>query len=85
MMLALSFLIAAFVGVYDIHIRGAFFIVGSVILVPSVVCFVIGITEVFPSFFKVSFVNYIWFGPCCECCNHNEEQEEEDEIIEIAV
>ncbi|KAH0789569.1 hypothetical protein GPJ56_006535 [Histomonas meleagridis] len=88
MMLALSFLIGSLVGTYNIYLRGVFFLIGSIMLIPSVVCFVIGISEVFPALFKVSFVNYIWFGPCCDCCYHNKDAddfEEDEEIIDVQV
>ncbi|KAH0785367.1 hypothetical protein GPJ56_010778 [Histomonas meleagridis] len=76
LMLAISFFVGSLGGKFDITIRGIFFIIGCVIGVPSFVCFVIGISEIFPDKFGVSFVGDIWFGPCGHHENENEPADE---------
>ena len=76
LMIGISFLVSAVSGTFDIYIRGSFFLIGSIMGIPSLVCFIIGLAEVFPSWFSVAFVNTWWFGYSC-CCSHQDEDDEE--------
>lgn len=67
LILGLSFLASALSSSFDLYLRVAFLLIGSAAAVPSLLCFLIGLAEVFPSAFSVAFVNKWWFGRCC-CC-----------------
>ncbi|EAX94667.1 hypothetical protein TVAG_335030 [Trichomonas vaginalis G3] len=73
--LAFSFLFAGLVCRFDYRLRGAYVLVGSLIGVPAMVCFLIGLTEAFSKATNTSFTGSEWFGSCyygenscCSCC-----------------
>ena len=80
-----SFICGGLVGRFDMLIRGAYFLVGSIIGVPAVVFMVLGFTESFPKVSRTSIVGGYWFSnycSCCECncsCNKCEKKEEDSE------
>ncbi|OHT04955.1 hypothetical protein TRFO_27462 [Tritrichomonas foetus] len=86
LMIAASFLIAGLGGRFDIIIRGLYILIGTIIVIPSFICFIIGISQKFSKTAQVAFVNHSWFGPCCDCCTckktDNNENDEAFEIVE---
>lgn len=71
LMVAISFIVPALIGTFDIVYRGLFMLAGTLIGLPASIFFIIGITETLTVEMRISFVNYTWFGPCCDCscCN----------------
>lgn len=73
---AVAFLVAGLFCQFDYRIRGAYVLVGSLIGVPALLCFVVGITEGFSKATNTSFTGVEWFGSCysdgccakCCCC-----------------
>lgn len=71
LMVSISFLVPGLIGTFDMVYRGLFMLVGTIIGIPASILLIIGLTERFSSSMRISFVNYSWFGPCCNCscCN----------------
>lgn len=71
LMVSISFLVPGLIGTFDMVYRGLFILAGTIIGIPSSILLIIGITERYSSSMRISFVNYSWFGPCCDCscCN----------------
>ena len=68
LMVAVSFIISGLAGTFDTRIRGAYVLLGSIIGVPSFVCFLIGFTEKFSDKTQTAFTGVEWFGDCYEDC-----------------
>ena len=94
LMLAASFLIAGLGGRFDIIVRGIYILIGTIIVIPSFVIFVVGVSQKFSKHAQTAFVNHIWFGDCdreccCCCCGYdkdsqNVEEDLSDEIKQLA-
>lgn len=71
LMVSISFLIPGLVGTFDMVYRGLFILAGTIIGIPASILLIIGLTERYSESMRISFVNYSWFGPCCNCscCN----------------
>lgn len=68
LILSVSFLIAATIGRFNVVTRGLYLLTGTIILVPSLMSLIVGISELKSERQVVSFVGTQWFGECC-CCN----------------
>ena len=74
LMVAVAFLIAGLAGTFDTRLRGAYVLLGSIIGVPSFVCYLIGFTEKHSDKTQTAFTGTDWFGDCyedccCGCCS----------------
>jgi hypothetical protein len=68
LIVAISLLAAGLIGRFGTALRGAYVLLGSIIGIPAVICFVVGLTEYQSHKARVAYVNDAWFGPCCPCC-----------------
>jgi hypothetical protein len=68
LMLAISFITSGLICQFSSVLRGVYVAIGSAIGIPSVICFVVGFTEIFPHGAGIAYVKDDWFGPCC-CCS----------------
>jgi len=81
LMIAISFMLSGLTGSFDLKLRGLYVLIGSVIGVPSFLCFFIGLTERFSKLTQTAFSGTEWFG---ECCCQEEEPEALQELTENA-
>ena len=72
-MIAISFIVAGLVGRFNLITRGLYLLFGSLILVPSLLCFIVGTIELYSGPAVTSFSGDYWFGRCCctnGCCDN---------------
>ena len=72
LMLGLSFLSGGLIGQFDSYLRGLYFLIGSILFIPSILSLFIGLSEQFSSIIQTSFSGDKWIGECF-CCNNDED------------
>jgi hypothetical protein len=78
LLIAIALIACGLIARVSVAVRGGFVLAGSAVGVPSLICVIIGITELRSMEARVAFVNEKWFGPACPCCNCERTEDDRD-------